>query len=128
MSWMRSSDENASHRFEATSTTIKEVKTMAKYYIQSGSAKMVLDCEDADRAPLWFIHRAMESVSSVYEDETLEESRKLDTAIVESLIDLGATIDISELGFDREDSDKQDTLDVIMYWHQLMIALSRLPK
>ncbi len=125
---MGSSDETASRRFEATSSTIKEVKIMAKYYIQSGSAKMVLDCEDADRASLWFIHRAMESVSAVYEDETLDESRKLDTAIVESLIDLGATIDISERGFNRKDADKKDTLDVILYWHQLMIALSRLPK
>jgi hypothetical protein len=101
---------------------------MAKYYIQSGTAKMVLDCEDSERASLWFIHRAMESVSPVYEDETLEENLKLDSAIVESLIDLGATIDISELGFDRDDAEKLETLDVIMYWHQLMMALSRLPK
>jgi ribosomal protein L7Ae-like RNA K-turn-binding protein len=99
---------------------------MAKYYLQSGSAKLILDCEDSDRASLWFIHRAMESIGSVYEDQTLCENRKLDTAIVESLIDLGPTINISELGFDRDDADKLETYDVVVYWHQLMMALSRL--
>jgi hypothetical protein len=99
---------------------------MAKFYIQSGSAKMILDCEDSDRASLWFIHRAMESVSPIYDDETLGEDRKLDSALVESLIDLGPSIEISELGFDRQDAEKFETFDVVMYWHQLMIALSRL--
>lgn len=99
---------------------------MAKYYLQSGTARLILDCEDADKASLWFIHRAMESISPVYEDETLDEHRKLDTAIVESLIDLGPTIEVSEQGFDRDDAEKLETYDVVVYWHQLMIALSRL--
>ncbi|MFN9914806.1 MAG: hypothetical protein ACK53L_19615, partial [Pirellulaceae bacterium] len=104
----------------------KEVTIMAKYYLQSGSARLVLDCEDSDRASLWFVHRALEGIGSAYDDETLAEDRKLDSALVESLIDLGPTIRISERGFDREDAEQRETLDVVLYWHQLMMALSRL--
>lgn len=101
---------------------------MAKYYLESGSAKLILDCEDADRAALWLIHRAMESIQSVYEDDTVTEDRKLDSAIVESLLDLGPSILISEQGFGHPDAQQKDTFDVVMYWHQLMVALSRLGK
>ena len=99
---------------------------MAKFYLQSGTAKLILDSEDAERAALWFIHRVMESISSVYEDTSLEDDRKLDCALVESLLDLGPSIFVSQRGFDRGDSDPFETFDIVMYWHQLMIALSRL--
>ena len=99
---------------------------MAKYYLQSGSAKLILDSEDSQRAALWFVHRVMESIGEVYEDETLADEQKLDSAIVESLLDLGASIDVSEKGFDRDDAERFETFDIVMYWHQLMIALSRL--
>ncbi|MDZ4847813.1 MAG: hypothetical protein SGI77_00840 [Pirellulaceae bacterium] len=99
---------------------------MAKFYLQSGSAKLILDAEDSDRASLWFVHRVMESISSVYDDPSLGDSQKLDSAIVESLLDLGPSIAVSELGFDREDAEQLETFDVVMYWHQLMMAMSRL--
>ncbi len=99
---------------------------MAKYYIQSGSARLILDAEDSQRAVLWMVHRVLESIGSVYEDQTLEDDRKLDSAIVESLLDLGSTIYASEQGFDREDAETFETFDIVMYWHQLMIAMSRL--
>lgn len=99
---------------------------MAKYYLQSGSVKLILDSEDSDRASLWLVHRVMESIGSVYEDPTLDDNRKLDSAIVESLLDLGPTINVSELGFDREDAEAFETFDVVMYWHQLMMAMLRL--
>lgn len=101
---------------------------MAKYYLQSGSARLILDSEDSQRAVLWLVHRVMESIGDVYEDPTLEDDRKLDSAIVESLLDLGPSIQASELGFDRDDAETFDTFDIVMYWHQLMIALSRLDR
>ena len=99
---------------------------MAKYYLQSGSAKLILDSEDSERASLWLVHRVMESISPVYEDPTLDDTRKLDSAIVESLLDLGPAIHVSELGFDRDDAEQFETFDVVMYWHQLMMAMTRL--
>ena len=101
---------------------------MAKYYLQSGSAKLILDSEDSQRAALWLVHRVMESIGDVYEDTTLDDDRKLDSAIVESLLDLGVSIRVSEQGFDREDAESFETFDIVMYWHQLMIALSRLDR
>jgi hypothetical protein len=108
--------------------TIKGVTTMAKFYLQSGSAKLILDSEDSQRAALWLVHRVMESIGDVYEDKSLDDERKLDSAIVESLLDLGPSIYVSERGFDRTDADQFETFDIVMYWHQLMIALSRLDR
>lgn len=101
---------------------------MAKYYLQSGSARLILDAEDSQRAVLWMVHRVLESIGSVYEDPTLDDDRKLDSAIVESLLDLGPSIHASEQGFDREDAETFETFDIVMYWHQLMIAMSRLDR
>jgi hypothetical protein len=99
---------------------------MAKYYLQSGTVRLVIDAEDQERATLWFIHRSLEALTSLYEDDTLDPHRKLDTVMIESMLDLDELIQISEQGFDRNDSETRDTLDTVLYWHQLMIALSRL--
>jgi hypothetical protein len=101
---------------------------MAKYYLQSGSARLILDAEDSQRAVLWMVHRVLESIGDVYEDPTLEDDRKLDSAIVESLLDLGPMIHASERGFDRDDAESFETFDIVMYWHQLMVAMSRLDR
>jgi hypothetical protein len=46
--------------------------------------------------------------------------------MVESLIDLEPFIRFSEVGFDRDDADSVETFDIVMHWHQLMMAMSRL--
>lgn len=98
---------------------------MAKYYIQSGTARLVVDAQDEERASLWFIHRTLESIQPIYEDPSIDAQRKLDSTMTASLLDLDSSIFISEQGFDREDAAERDTLDTVLYWHQLMIALSR---
>ena len=39
---------------------------------------------------------------------------------------LGNDIRISEVGFDRHDGETLDTFELLVQWHQLMIALERL--
>ena len=48
----------------------------------------------------------MESISSVDEDTSLEEDRKLDCVLVERLLDLRPSILVSEQGFDGSDADQ----------------------
>jgi len=47
-------------------------------------------------------------------------------SVVDGVRVLGNTIRISELGFDREEATELDTFELLVQWHQLMIALSRL--
>jgi len=99
---------------------------MAKYYVESGSVKMVIASEDAQRSVLWMVHRVMESLGPIYNDDSFTEDQRLDSVIIESLLDLDHEISVSEQGFGRDDMEKYETFDIIMYWHQLMTALSRL--
>ena len=99
---------------------------MAKFYVESGSAQMIIASEDAQRAVLWMVHRVMESLGPIYQDNEISDDQRLDSVIVESLLDLGSEIAVSEQGFGRDDMEKWETFDIVMYWHQLMTALSRI--
>ena len=99
---------------------------MAKFYVESGSAQMIIASEDAQRAVLWMVHRIMEGLGPIYQDNGISDEQRLDSVIVESLLDLGSEIAVSEQGFGRDDMEKWETFDIVMYWHQLMTALSRI--
>lgn len=99
---------------------------MAKYYVQSGNIRTVVSADDAEKAGLWIVHRTMQQVMPVYEDDELSPEQKGEVAVVEGVMVLGNTVKTSELGFDRTDADETDTFDLVQHWHQLMVALSRL--
>ncbi|MEZ6151481.1 MAG: hypothetical protein R3C09_15295 [Pirellulaceae bacterium] len=99
---------------------------MAKYYVQSGNVRTLISAEDTEKAALWAVHCAMRQVVPVYDDEELTPEEKSQLSVVDGVRVLGNTIRISELGFDREDSAELDTFELLVQWHQLMIALSRL--
>jgi hypothetical protein len=99
---------------------------MAKYYVQSGTARLVIAADDPTRAALWLVHRAMQQVVPVYDDPELSPDEKGQVAAIQGLMVLGNQIRLNELGFDRDDGDTLDTFDTVIQWHQLMIALSRL--
>jgi hypothetical protein len=99
---------------------------MAKYYVQSGNIKTVIAAEDAERAALWAVHCAMRQVVPVYEDEELTADEKGEAAAVQGIRVLGNTTRISEIGFDRHDCIELDTFELVVHWHQLMIALAKL--
>jgi hypothetical protein len=101
---------------------------MAKYYIQSGTLRATLAAEDPRRAALWAVHQAMQQVAPLDDDPELTPQQKGDHALVEGLLVLGGKIRLSEQGFDRPDADQLDTFDVMMEWHQLMVALDRLER
>ncbi len=101
---------------------------MAKFYIQSGTLKVVIDSEDMERATLWAVHRVMQQIAPIYDDQTLTPDQKEDSAMIEGLLVLDTTIRISEQGFDRDDAVRMETFEAVMQWHQLMIALDKLDK
>lgn len=101
---------------------------MAKYYIQSGTLRSIVDSEDCDRAVLWAVHRVMQQIAPVYDDPTISPNCKEANARVEGLLVLDHSIRISEQGFDREDAMQVETFEAVMHWHQLMMALDKLEK
>lgn len=99
---------------------------MAKFYIQSGNVRTVISADDAEKAALWVIHKALQQVVPVYEDEELSAQEKGEVAVLQGVMVLGNQIQVNEIGFDRPDSQQLDTFELLVHWHQLMVALDRL--
>lgn len=99
---------------------------MAKFYIQSGNVRTVISADNSEKAALWVVHKAMQQVIPVYEDEELTPEKKEEIAIVEGVMVLGNAVRVSQIGFDRTDSEELDTFELLVHWHQLMVALERL--
>ncbi|WP_153557800.1 hypothetical protein [Roseimaritima sediminicola] len=99
---------------------------MPKYYIQSGTVRTVVSAEDAQRAALWAVHKAMQQVIPTYDDALATPEAKAAQAGKGEVFILDATIRLSEQGFDRDDCDTLPTFQVVTEWNQLMVALDRL--
>ena len=111
---------------------------MAKFYVQSGSVRSVVDSVDLDRAALWAVNDVMDHALSL-DGESLEEDLYKEShcgtedfgatkmnATKPSVGSryLGATVRISEIGFDRDDAMVVDTLEVFRDWYELFQAVS----
>lgn len=99
---------------------------MAKFYVQSGNVRTVISADDSEKAALWVVHKALQQVVPVYEDSELSPDQKSEVTIIQGVMVLGNDIQISEKGFDRADGERMDTFELLVQWHQLMIALDRL--
>ncbi len=97
---------------------------MAKFYVQSGSFRLIVDATDARRAALWTVHRALEQILP-NQDEELDVDHLPACEPVGAMV-LGDAIRLSERGFDTTDTTQFETLDVVSEWSQLMMALSKM--
>ena len=98
---------------------------MAKFYVQSGTLRAIVDSADAERAALWAVHIAMEQVIPLdSDDEVLVQDSDGPT----NMIALAETIQLSEVGFDREDCLQIDTLEAFQHWNQLLQAVEKLQR
>jgi hypothetical protein len=96
---------------------------MAKFYVQSGSFRGIVDSYDAECAAVWAIHRVMacDSPSPRSRDTQLNpESSEI------GLFRLGDEIGISERGFGRRDRDRVATSHAFLKWVQLMHSIDAL--
>ncbi len=96
---------------------------MAKFYVQSGTLRAIVDSEDAERAALWAIHTAMEQVMPL---ESEHGSIEMIDNGPSNMIALAETIELSEVGFDREDCLRIDTFDAFQHWNLLLKAVEKL--
>ena len=104
--------------------SIKEDFTMAKFYVQSGTLRAIIDSADAERAALWAVHTAMEQVIPLDSaDEVLVQGNGPN-----NMIALAETIQLSEIGFDRGDCLQIDTFEAFQHWNQLIQAVEKLQR
>lgn len=101
---------------------------MAKFYVQSGTLKLVVHAVEADRAALWAVHKVLSQVLPVFDDEELSPHEKQTVVAFHGAQVLDETLRLSELGFDRADAEVFDTAETITEWAQLVLALQRIER
>jgi hypothetical protein len=105
---------------------------MAKFYVQSGSVRAVIDSVDLDRAALWVVNLVMGDVLPLDEVDESEgdDLSELNSESGKSSSEVGhhlsETIRISERGFDRDDAWVVDTLETFRHWYDLFQAVSQI--
>ena len=99
---------------------------MAKYYVQSGTLKLVVTAADERRAALWAVHRAMNQILPMEDEmDLIPEEKSTDIEAIGAMV-LGDSIRLSERGFDRTDGVQYTTFDVVSEWNQLMTVLAKI--
>lgn len=81
---------------------------MAKFYVESGSFRGIVDSPDAETAAVWVIHRVMKPRQPQRDH------------FDEGLFRLQDDIEISERGFGRRDASRIATRDAFSRWAQLV--------
>ena len=92
---------------------------MAKYYVQSGLIRGVVDCYDSECAAVWIVNRVMQHEMPINDEADYDVDNHADVG----MFALDDSIQISEQGFDRDDSESIDTHLAFVHWHQLKRAI-----
>ncbi len=87
---------------------------MAKYYVQSGNLKRVVDSLSTERAAVWAVHQAMQQIAPQF-----AETEGIPPQQLEDVICLSDTILISEVGFESEHQTEFDTFAAFRKWYAL---------
>ena len=92
---------------------------MAKFYVQSGSIRAIVDCFDSECAAVWIVNRVMNQIAPISDEAVYDCDEDTDVG----MFALDDIIEISEQGFDREDREVIDTHMAFVHWHQLKRAI-----
>lgn len=92
---------------------------MAKFYVQSGAIRGIVDCYDSECAAVWVVNRVMNQISPIGDEAMYDGEENEDVG----MFALEDSIRISEQGFDRDDCEWIDTHFAFIHWHQLKRAI-----
>ncbi|QDT02308.1 hypothetical protein K227x_06840 [Rubripirellula lacrimiformis] len=101
---------------------------MAKFYVQSGTLRTIVQAESSRKAALWAVHQAMQQVLPMEEDLDQTPANKSERAVVEGFAVLSRKVTVSERGYDRPDAVDMPTIEVVAEWNQMVTTLDRLEK
>jgi hypothetical protein len=99
---------------------------MAKFYVQCGPVRTVLNASSAAQAALAALDQSLQVHLWIYDDAGLSEQECRDHLMLESLLHLDPAVRVSELGFDRSDAEWIGTPETVDAWHRLMVGMNRL--
>jgi hypothetical protein len=99
---------------------------MSKFYVQCGPIETVLSASTAEQAAMVAIDSALQSHLWIYEDAGLSDVQRRDHLMIEALLHLDSTIQVSERGFDRDDALLVGTPETVDCWHRFMTQVNRL--
>ncbi len=109
-------------------TLERRSRKMAKFYVKSGTLRIVVQADDARTAALWAVHKTMQQVLPMYDDDLLSPQEKHARAVARGFMVLGETLELSEIGFGRYEAHMFETCNVVTEWSKLLVALTRLEK
>tara|TARA_R110002049_G_scaffold50370_2_gene142976 strand:+ start:37178 stop:37501 length:324 start_codon:yes stop_codon:yes gene_type:complete len=101
---------------------------MAKYYVQSGTMRSVVEAESSRKAALWAVHKAMLQVLPIEDDGQQTPEMKSQHVTESGVSVLAGKVSVSERGFDRSDAASLPTLEVVTQWNQMVTTLDRLER
>ena len=98
---------------------------MAKFYVQSGSVRGIVDCYDSECAAIWIVNRVMNQIAPISDEAVYECDYHADDDVDADvgMFALDDIIQINEQGFDHVDSEVIDTHMAFVHWHQLKRAI-----
>lgn len=97
---------------------------MNKFHVQSGKFKKVIMAADANAAALWLINTVIESfypgqMETGFDFDPFEMLEK-------GPLLLGEKVIVEQTGFDQRNPSSFDTVDLLMEWNELLLAVSRM--
>ncbi len=101
---------------------------MAKYFVQSGTMRCVVQAQSSRKAAIWAVHQAMQQVLPMDDPCGVTPESKTEKAAHSGVSVLSTRVTISERGFDRNDGTSVATLDIVSEWNQLVTTLDRLER
>ena len=106
---------------------------MAKYYVQSGTLRTIVQAESTQKAAVWAVHQVLGQVMNL--DSAPSGTIDSDFDSFHDVADrsqrvsmLGSTVNVSEQGFDGPDAKVLETLTVVSQWNELVSTLDPLEK
>lgn len=97
---------------------------MAKFYATCGSQSLTLNAPTAQFAAMRLIDEAMSAHVWIYEDATISESDRRDHLVLEALLHLSPTVQVSQRGLERNEAGEFGVPELLDQWHRLMTGLS----
>lgn len=99
---------------------------MSKFYVVCGSQSLVITAPTAQHAAMRLMDEVMAAHVWIYDDADLSEHDRRDHLVLEALLHLGSSVDVSERGVGRCDAGKFEVPELLEQWHRLMTGISRL--
>ncbi len=101
---------------------------MAKYYVQSGTMRNIVQAESIRKAALWAVHQAMQQVLPIEDYDGQSPAAKGEQVAQRGVVVLSGTVKVSELGFDHLDASIMPTMEIVTEWNQMVTTLDRLER